>query len=120
MTMPQPTVRPSGPDPETVRQVVMSAAQQVRRCYRPPRLTRRARGIATSISVRYAIDGRLAQPPALLRQDGVTPDLRLEAAQLAQAAIEAITRCTPLALPQESHAGGWDEFELTFGFAAVG
>ena len=103
-----------GPDPRFVARATASAANQVKRCYRSPRLSRDARQITTRIRVRYTPTGELAQMPVVVNQFGVTPANRHYAAMMAQAAIGAVVGCAPLRLPPELHAGGWDEFELTF------
>lgn len=117
---PPPATIATGPDPMRVREIVANAASQVKRCYRPPRLNRAARRISTIVEVHFSVDGRLTQPPTVTGQQGVLPETRFEATLLAQAALDAVSRCAPLTLPPEYHAGGWDVFELTFGFAAVG
>lgn len=90
------------------------AAAQVKRCYRTPRVTSVGRRISTRLRVRYAPDGTLAELPTVLDQGGVTPDNARYADDMAEAAVTAVLRCTPLTLPAELYRGGWDEFELTF------
>ncbi len=114
----QAAIAPRRPDPEVVRVVAM-AADQVRRCYRGPRVGRAASGIVTVLSVAYAPDGTLAELPSLARQRGVTSDTVVAARQLAEAAALAVVRCVPLRLPAERYRGGWDSFELTFSPKAV-
>ena len=104
----------SGPDPRLVASATTSAAQQVKRCYRAPRLTREARQISTRLRVRYAADGQLAELPVLLSQSGITPANRAHAPAMAEAAMVAVVRCSPLSLPSELYHAGWDEFDLTF------
>jgi hypothetical protein len=108
-----PEARP-GPDPRLVARATTSAAQQVKRCYRAPRLTREARQITTRLRVRYTADGQLADLPELLSQSGITPSNRAHAPAMAEAAMVAVVRCSPLNLPPELHHAGWDEFVLTF------
>jgi len=93
-------------------EIMASAADQVRRCYRNPRGG--PRSIATRLRVRLNQDGSLAGLPMLLSQTGVTPDNRMFAARMAEAASLAVIRCAPLRLPTEFYAEGWQEFELIF------
>ena len=97
-----------------VARAIANAADQVKRCYRSPTLSSDALQIVTRLRVRYTIDGVLAQPPVVVAQTGVTPSNRHHAGKMAQAAMSAIFRCSPLRLPPELYEGGWDEFELTF------
>jgi hypothetical protein len=110
----------AGPDPRLVVRATASAADQVKRCYRSPRLGRDARQIATRMRVRFAPTGELVGMPVLLSQAGVTPSNRPFAAAMAAAAASAIVDCSPLRLPPELHGGGWDEFDLTFSPANFG
>jgi hypothetical protein len=97
-----------------VDQALQNAAAQVRRCYRAPRVSSGGRLIVTRLRVRLTPEGTLAGLPMLLNQSGVTPTNRPHAAPMAEAAIEAVMRCTPLDLPADLYAGGWREFDLTF------
>ena len=105
--------RPAGPDPAVVRQLLSSAAAQVKRCYRVSRLGAAARQIGTVLAVHYAADGTLAGPPRLVRQTGITPANDSFAERMAEAATLAVVRCQPLRLPAEQYSL-WDDFELTF------
>lgn len=105
---------PRGPDPRLVARVTSNAAGQVKRCYRAPRLTREARQIVTRLRVRYLPDGQLADVPELLSQSGITPRNRVHAPAMAEAAMVAVVRCSPLTLPPELYQAGWNEFDLTF------
>jgi hypothetical protein len=91
-----------------------SAAEQVRRCYRAPRVSSAGRLIVTRVRVRLTPDGGLAGLPILLFQRGVTAANQSHAAPMAEAAISAVMRCAPLHLDPELYAGGWREFDLTF------
>lgn len=93
-------------------EVMASAANQVRRCYRNPRGG--PRSIGTRLRVRLNEDGSLAGLPVLLSQSGVTPTNRMFAARMAEAASLAVIRCAPLRLPAQYYAKGWQEFELIF------
>lgn len=104
---------PPRPDPGLARVVAM-AADQVRRCYRAPRIGRGGGGIVTVLDVAYAPDGTLATLPALAKQLGVTAGNAQAAEALAEAAALAVTRCVPLRLPAAQYRGGWDSFQLTF------
>jgi len=105
---------PSGPDPVATRQAIDRAAAQVRSCYRSPRVPFAARQIVTRLLVRFSAEGEPLGLPVVLRQDSLTTDNRPYAGRMAEAAVEAVLRCAPIRLPAELHAGGWDEFELTF------
>src|SRR3546814_19240648 len=58
----------------SVASFVAGAAEQVKRCYRSPRVSRAARRITTRLLVRYTSDGMLAGLPVVLSQEGVTPE----------------------------------------------
>lgn len=108
------TVKPPGLDPRTAARVVMTAANQVKRCYRSPRLGGEARQISTRLHVRYAADGTLSGLPEVISQSSVTPANQPYASAMAQAAVAAVIDCSPLKLPSELYVKGWDEFVLTF------
>ena len=97
-----------------VEQALQSAARQVHRCYRAPRVSSAGRLIVTRLRVRLTPDGQLAGLPILIGQSGVTPSNRTSAAPMAQAAIAAVMRCAPLRLPPDLYARGWSAFDLTF------
>lgn len=103
-----------GPDRAAVAQATQRAADQIKRCYRHPRVIRAARAISTTLLVRYAVDGTLIGLPQMVRQTGITPENAVQARLMAEAASFAVVRCQPVSLPPELHDGGWDEFELTF------
>ena len=111
---------PAGPDPRLVARATSSAAAQVKRCYRAPRVGREARQISTRLRVRYMADGQLATVPELLSQSGITPSNRSHAPAMAKAAMVAVVRCSPLRLPPELYQAGWEEFDLTFGPPSYG
>ena len=94
--------------------VLRSAAEQVRRCYRAPRVSSAGRLIVTRLRIRLTPEGQLAGLPTLLYQRGVTAANRSHAGPMAEAAIAAVMRCAPLRLDPELYAGGWREFYLTF------
>jgi len=73
-----------------------------------------ATSIATVLRLRYNADGSVAVAPALVEQTGVTAANRSYAKQIADAARRAVMRCSPVRLPEEIYAGGWDDFELRF------
>ena len=97
-----------------------SAALQVRRCYRSPRVSFEGRQIVTRLRIRLTPDGQVAEIPAVVLQNGVTPSNQPYAGRMAEAAIEAVIRCAPLRLPAEFYRPGWTEFELTFSPVARG
>lgn len=100
-------------DPAAV-QSIATAAAQVRRCYRTPRVAHDALQIATRVHVRFAPDGTLAAVPAIVAQSGVTPANQAYAQPMGEAAVLSVIRCAPLKLPVEAYAAGWQEFDLTF------
>lgn len=106
-----PARRPQQP---TYEAALADVAAQVRRCYRSPRVGSRGRQIVTRLRVRFGADGQLAGLPTVVWQDGVTPDNEAFAARMAEAAIGAVLRCTPLTLPPQLVRNGRGEFDLTF------
>jgi hypothetical protein len=102
-----------------VNDALTRAASQVRGCYRTPRVSFRGRQIVTRLRVRFTPEGELADLPKVVFQDGVTPENQTYAQRMAQAAIEAVMRCTPLRLPPALYRDGWSVFELTFSPNAV-
>ena len=112
-------VRAPVPRHAQVHAALQSAAQQVRRCYRAPRVASDGQQIITRLRVRLTPDGALAGLPRLLVQSGVTPANRPYAGPMAEAAIAAVMRCTPLHLPPALYLNGWSDFDLTFSPLAV-
>ena len=108
VTPPRPVARVD------VDRVLASAATQVRRCYRSPRVSFEGRQIVTRLRVRFSGDGQLAQLPVVIDQMGVTPRNQTYAARMAEAAMEAVLRCTPLRLPEGFPAERVLAFDLTF------
>jgi hypothetical protein len=109
-----PPPRSTGPAPALVAKVTADAAAQVRRCYRAPKVFGEGKRITTRLQVRFAPDGSIVGLPTVLSQSGVTPANQMFADDMAQAAIASVMRCSPLRLPPELYAGGWNNFELTF------
>lgn len=105
---------------EIEAKVIADAAAQVKRCYRAPRVTSDGRRISTRLSVRYAPDGSVVGLPVVLSQSGVTAENQMYADDMAEAAIASVVRCSPLRLPPELYALGWNAFELTFSPAMRG
>ena len=99
---------------------LVQVGMQVRRCYRFPRVSSQARQISTRVRVRVTSDGQVANLPTVVFQSGVTPANQAYAARVAEAAIEAVMRCTPIRLPESAYRDGSVEFELTFSPVAVG
>lgn len=114
------TPRQSGPDPALVRRLAQEAADQVKRCYRRPKVSSDARQIVTRLKVKFTQEGQLAQVPEIVSQRSVAPGAERFAPAMAQAATLAIIRCTPIKLPPEAYAGGWEELEFTFSPRAFG
>lgn len=102
-----------GPNPAATRSIATAAAQ-IKRCYRAPRVAHEALQIATRIHVRFAPDGTLAALPSVVAQSGLTPVNQAYAGPMGEAAVLSVIRCAPLTLPAEAYAAGWQEFELTF------
>jgi hypothetical protein len=92
--------------------VLSSAASQVKRCYRAPRVSHAGRQIVTI--VRMTSLGYPDGLPRVVSQQGVTPANSAFAERMAQAAIVAVVRCAPFNLPADLYEQGWQEFELTF------
>lgn len=114
------TPRDPGPDPALVRQLAATAAAQVKRCYRKPKVASEVRQIVTRLRVRFTPDGQLAQLPEVIWQGSVTPSARPFAGKMAEAATLAVIRCVPVKLPPEAYSGGWEELEFTFSPGAMG
>jgi hypothetical protein len=101
-------------DPAVSNEVLASAASQVRRCYRSPRVDSSGKQIVTRLRIQLNSDGTLAALPQLVSQSGVTPFSRPYAARMAEAASLAVIRCAPLQLPPEHFQSVWQHFELNF------
>lgn len=91
-----------------------SAASQVKRCYRFPRVSHSGRQIVTVVRVRMTNEGFPDGLPTIVSQHGVNAANSAYAGRMAEAAIGAVVRCAPLRLPPELHQRGWNELELTF------
>lgn len=98
----------------SVERALAAAATQVRRCYRSPRVSFEGRQIVTRLRVRFSGDGQLAQLPVVIGQTGVTARNQPYAGRMAEAAIAAVLRCTPLQLPEGFPADRALAFDLTF------
>jgi hypothetical protein len=106
--------RRSRVDPIMENRVLASAAAQIRRCYRAPRISTSGRHIVTRLAIRLNADGTLAALPVVVAQSGVTETNSGEAPRMAEAASLAVIRCAPLSLPPELYGPIWQRFELTF------
>lgn len=100
--------------PAAVAGAASQAADQIKRCYRSPRVASIGKQISTRIRVKFQPDGNLADIPIVVAQSGVTPDNRAYAAKMAEAAGLAVIRCLPIKLPPELYANGWNELDFTF------
>ncbi|MEO7825941.1 MAG: hypothetical protein ABIR60_02270 [Allosphingosinicella sp.] len=96
------------------RQASAAVAEQVRRCYRTPRIPSAGRGIVTRLVARYAADGTLIGLPILVWQQGLTPQSRPYAGKMSEAARLAIIQCSPVSLPPELGKRRSSDFLLTF------
>lgn len=97
-----------------VQSVLESAARQVQRCYRFPRVGHEARQIIVQLRIRVLPDGNLSGLPELLAQQGVGPRNRTDGQAMAAAAINAVIGCAPLSLPAGVYSRGPVEIDLTF------
>jgi hypothetical protein len=109
----QPPERVEGPSPAAQRASAV-VAEQVRRCYRAPRVPSAGRGIVTRLFVRYTPDGNMVGLPMLVSQQGLSPESRLYAGRMAQAAKLAVMRCSPVRLPRTAGKRRGGDFLLTF------
>jgi hypothetical protein len=91
-----------------------AVAEQVRRCYRDPRVPSSGRTIVTRLFARYTADGVLVGLPQLVSQQGLSPESRPYASSMAEAAKLAVLRCTPVRLPREAGERRGSDFFLTF------
>ncbi len=104
----------SAADAVLVESVLTSAAVQVRRCYRAPRVSSEGRLIVTQLRVRVFPGGDVRGLPVVLGQSGITRANQSYARPMAEAAIGAVVRCAPLSLPSEVYLHGWVDIYLTF------
>ncbi|MDQ8756841.1 hypothetical protein RCO27_11445 [Sphingosinicella sp. LHD-64] len=110
---PMATVVAAAPEPDW-DQLLRSAADQVRRCYRGPRVGHAGRQIVTRLRIFLTAEGMLEGMPTVVAQEGVTPANRLYAPRMAEAAIRSVMRCAPLRLPAGLAGNGTFEIDLTF------
>jgi hypothetical protein len=89
-------------------------AEQVRRCYRAPRVPSSGRNIVTRLFARYTADGILVGLPQLVSQQGLSPESQPYASRMAEAAKLAVMRCSPVSFPQEAGRKRGSDFLLTF------
>lgn len=111
---PRRTVMPLPSDAPAMLRAMELAAQQVRLCYRGPRVTSSGRQIVTRLRVRIDPEGAISGLPSVISQDGVNATNQAYAARMAEAAIESVLRCAPLRLPAEAHRGVGLTIDLTF------
>jgi hypothetical protein len=91
-----------------------AVADQIRRCYRTPRVPSSGRNIVTRLLARYTADGMLVGVPLVVSQQGLTSESEPYASKMAEAAKLAILRCSRVRLPQESGNRRGSDFLLTF------
>lgn len=70
--------------------------------------------IVTVLQLHFNPDGSLAGTPQLIEQQGVNSSNRSYAQQMAEVSRRAVLRCSPLKLPSELYAGGWENFTMGF------
>ena len=104
----------AGRDTISVQSVLASAARQVQRCYRSPRVSHEGRQIVTHLRIRVDPDGSLSGLPEVVGQTGITPANRFYARPMAAAAIDAIVGCAPLRLPDGVYRQRAVEIDLVF------
>ena len=108
---------PSAPvavrSPEAMR-ASAAVAEQIRRCYRSPRVPSAGRSIVTRLFARYGPDGKLVGLPLFVSQQGVTAESLPYAGRMTEAARLAVIRCSPIRLPAETGKGRATGFVLTF------
>jgi hypothetical protein len=109
----RPSVRVEERSPASLR-VSAEVAEQVRRCYRAPRVPSSGRAIVTRLLVRYTADGTLVGLPLLVWQQGITPQTQPYAVRMTEAATLAVIRCSPVRLPPETGKRRGSDFFLTF------
>ena len=95
-------------------QASAQVAEQIRRCYRNPRVPSAGRAISTRLLVRYTAEGLLVGLPLLVSQQGVSAEARPWAGRMSEAAKQAVIRCNPVRLPQEAGQRRGSDFLLTF------
>lgn len=108
---PSHPVRPPSPAALAASSAV---AEQVRRCYRAPRVPSSGRNIVTRLFARYTADGMLVGLPLLVSQQGLTSESRPYASRMAEAAKLAVMRCSRVRLPEELGKRRGSDFLLTF------
>lgn len=108
---PPPAARPPSPASLAASAAV---AEQVRRCYRTPRVPSSGRNIVTRLFARYTADGLLVGVPVLVSQQGLTSESEPYASSMAEAAKLAVLRCSRVRLPQQSDRRRGSDFLLTF------
>jgi hypothetical protein len=109
----QPTHRVDAQSPAAIR-ASAEVAEQIRRCYRNPRVPSVGRGISTRLFVRYTAEGELIGLPLLVAQQGISPESQPYAGRMTEAAKQAVIRCNPVRLPQEAGKRRGSDFLLTF------
>ncbi|HEX8063593.1 MAG TPA: hypothetical protein VF535_10290 [Allosphingosinicella sp.] len=108
-----PSARLGSPSPAALA-VSAAVAEQVRRCYRAPRVPSSGRNIVTRVFARYTADGMLVGVPLLVSQQGLTSESLPYAGRMAEAAKLAVLRCSRVHLPQQANRKRDSDFFLTF------
>lgn len=88
---------------------------QVSRCFNPPTGGSDVANMTVTLRLRLDPEGKIVDPPVIVRQTGMTEGNRAYAQALASAARRAVIKCAPYDLPKEL-APVWagQELELNF------
>src|SRR5687768_9366368 len=109
-----PSARVRADSPAAAQAASAAVAEQVRRCYRAPRVPSSGRNIVTRLFARYTADGLLVGLPLLVSQQGLTSESKPYAGRMAEAARLAVLRCSRVRLPLEAGRRRGSDFLLTF------
>lgn len=99
-----------GLDPALIASVSLALASRIRACWTPPEGTA-PNDLASSVIVRYALDGTVSGEPGVVH---LVDDVEVPVAApnpWEQQAVDAAKRCSPIQLPKSLYAY-WREIEL--------
>lgn len=97
-----------------MRGLASAIAAQVKPCYVVPTGGADAVSIVTVLRLRFNPDGSVSGTPSATAHEGVTDTNRSYVRQMDDAAVRAVLRCSPLKLPADLYAGGWEDIEFGF------